>query len=78
MISDTILKNKIEIQTTPLERSEEYGKKIYYYDINFSISFSVLQSGSPEARPFIENIYIGTTAIMSKIENQIITTFSSL
>jgi hypothetical protein len=78
LISDTILKNKIEIQTTPLERSEEYGKKIYYYDINFSISFSVLQSGSPEARPFIENIYIGTTAIMSKIENQIIATFSSL
>lgn len=78
LISDTILKNKIEIQTTPLEHSEDYGKKVYYYDINFSISFSVLQSGSPEARTFIENIYAGTTMIMTKIENQIITTFSSL
>lgn len=78
LISDTKLKNKIEIQTTPLEHSEEYGKKVYYYDINFSISFTVLQSGSPEARTFIENIYTGTTLIMTKIENQLITTFSSL
>ena len=78
LISDTILKNKIEIETTPLEHSEDYGKKVYYYDINFSISFSVLQSGSPEARIFVENIYAGTTMIMTKIENQIITTFSNL
>jgi hypothetical protein len=78
LISDTILKNKIEIQTTPLESSEEYGKKVYYYDIYFRITFSVLQPGSPEARTFIENIYAGTTLIMTKIENLIVTTLSNL
>jgi len=76
LISDTILKNQIEIETTPLEHSEEYGKKLYYGDINFRITFSVLQPGSPEASKFIENIYAGTTLIMTKIENLIVTTFS--
>lgn len=78
LISDRILKNKIEIQTTPLEYSEEYGKKVYYGDIYFIITFSVLQPGSPEARTFIENICLGTTLIMTKIENHIVTTFSNL
>jgi len=77
LISDTILKNQIEIETTPLEH-EEYGKILYYGDINFRITFSVLQPGSLEARTFIENIYAGTTLIMTKIENHIVTTFSYL
>ena len=78
LISDTILKNKIEIQTTPLERSEEFGKKVYYYNIYFRITFSVLQPGSPEARTFILNIYPGTIIIMAKIENHIVTTLSNV
>ncbi len=77
MISDKILKTKIEIQTTPYESSEQYGKIVYYYDVNFIVTFSVLEPGAPEARSFINNIYAGTGLIMSRFENIIVKAFSN-
>lgn len=77
LMSENILKTIIEIQTRPFESSEQNGKIKFYYYIDFVLTFSVLEPWSPEARSFIDNIYVGTNIIMSRLVNIIVDTFSN-
>ena len=70
--------NRIEIHTSPLEQSNKIADTIFYYDINFEIKFILSQSGVPEAIQYIDNIYAGTSLIMSKFENRIVESFATI
>lgn len=73
----SILPTTINVRTSPMEFSNKKENKVYYYDVNFTIRFTVTQAGAPEAREYIDSIYAGTTMIMSKIEYALIETFSN-
>jgi len=75
--STSILSTTINVRTSPMEFSNKKENQVYYYDVNFTIRFTVTQAGAPEAREYVDRIYAGTTMIMSYIEKALVDVFSN-